>query len=180
MSTTVNDDRRLIEVPNLPPIGGPVNTFLSDFQDAVETYAETHLTVEIVDVDPPGGAINGFENVTFGVRVSNGGPLHVIGLTVLIEGLNGTTVGLHGGALQPSITSGVFDRIDAHAADTFTASPDDHYHFQVGGAGGGEKDLVKVSVAEHGLELSHLLTGGNHTDPKPDANAIYRDDIVAQ
>lgn len=168
-----------VENPTIPGAPGPnPNTVLRDLEEACETYAQTHLNVEIFGVNPvTGDAINALEEVIMQVRVSNGGPLHVTGLTVLVEGLNGTLVKKHGDAsFTTSVTSSVFDTVLAHQASSFTEAPED-YHFKVGGAAGGEKDLVRVSIKDHNLDLLHLLEG--HTDPVPTADVVYRADILA-
>ena len=159
--------------PSRTPGPEPANTVLEDLVDACVNYAVNHLNIEIFDVDPiDGNAINRGEEVIMQVRVSNGGPLHVTDLTVLIEGLNGTQVKKHGDAsFTHSVTSSVFDTVPAHQASSFVVAPED-YHFQVGGPAGGEKDLVRVSIKDHNVDLLHPTEG--HTDPAPAANAVYR------
>lgn len=177
MSTTLTTTTpRPLEVPTIPGPGA-TNTVLADIQEAVETYPQTHLTVEIYNVNPPGGAINENEDVTFSVRVANGGPLHVNGLTVLIEGLNGTTVKQHSDTtFRSSITSGVFDRVSAHQASVPTDSPDGHYHFKVGGARP-LGQLLRVSVKDwNAAVFDHLFDA--HSDPSPSTNDVYSAQVL--
>src|SRR3954452_12148141 len=119
MSSTLTTTSKPGIVPNPPTIA---NTVLADLQEAIETYPQTYLTVEIYDVDPPGSgtAINEEEDVTFRVRVNNSGPVDVTALTLLVEAEAGADgVKLHGGtAFNPSLVSAVFDKVPAHQKDT--------------------------------------------------------------
>lgn len=167
--------------PNFPdPVLVPgTNTVLDDLVEAVNTYPKTYLTVEIFAVNPPGGAVNVGEDITFRVRVRNDGPLNVNDLTVLIEALDGANgVKLHGGTqFVPSITSEVFPQLRGHQADDeWIEPPDGHFHFEAGGLST-LADLVKVSINDHNLDWDHLLLG--HSDPRPNANDIYSDEVVA-
>ena len=123
MSTKLAESAGRIVTPT------PANTVLADLLEAIETYAETYLKVEIFDVNPPGGVVDANEDVTFKVRVSNSGPLHVNEVTVLLEGLNGTRVDARD--RHPDSTGVRPD--PGPLANDFVASPEDHYHFVVGG-----------------------------------------------
>src|SRR3954464_14805519 len=118
MSTTLATTSTTGVVPNQPII---TNTVLADLQNAIETYPQTYLTVEIYDVDPPGSgtAINEDEDVTFRVRVNNSGPVDVTALTLLVEAEAGADgVKFHGDTVfSPSLVSAVFDKVPAHQKD---------------------------------------------------------------
>jgi hypothetical protein len=159
----------LTTTPAIPAPPSP-NTVLSDLVDAVETYPQQHLTVEIYDVDPPGPetGINEHEDVTFKVHVRNSGPLEILGLTLLIEAEAGADgVKLHGGAaFNPSLTSTPIDVLRAHMADDeWVDPPDGHFHFLAGPPSGGKVDLVKASVDAWDGSLRHILEGHSEADP---------------
>jgi len=146
------------------------NTVLADIVDAIETYPQTYLTVEIYDVDPPGSGtgINEQEDVTFKVHVHNSGPLNVDQLTLLIEAQAGATgVKLHGGAaFNPSLTSTPIEQVPAHMRDgDWVDPPDGHFHFQAGAPSGDKIDLVRVSINTWDTEFDHPFKA--HSDPAP-------------
>ena len=148
----------------------PPNTVLSDLVDAIETYPQDSLTVEIYEVDPPGPetGINEREDVTFKVHVRNSGPLEVLDLTLLIEAAAGADgVRLHGDSgFSDSVSSTPIDVLPAHMEDgDWVDPPDGHFHFQAGPPSGGKVDLVKVSINAWNGSLRHILEG--HSDPNP-------------
>lgn len=156
----------LTSTPTVPT----TNTVLVDLVEAVETYPQEHLTVEIYDVDPPGPetGINEREDVTFKVHVHNSGPLEILGLTLLIEAAAGADgVKLHGGAaFNPSLVSTPIDVLPGHMADgDWVDPPDGHFHFQAGPPSGGKVDLVRASVNAWDGSLRHILEA--HSDPDP-------------
>jgi hypothetical protein len=177
MSTT-------LATPNAGTVLNPptvANTVLADLQQAIETYPQTYLTVEIFSVDPAGtgSAINEGDDVTFRVRVHNSGPLHVDDLTVLVESEPGADgVRQHADtAFDDSLTSAVFPRVPAHQQDgTWIETPDDHYHFKAGSSTKNVVDLVKVSINTWNANLDHLLEA--HSDPVPEANDVFSAKVV--
>ena len=69
--------------------------FFDDFANAVSTYPSTSVTLSIVDValqTGTAGSINVNEVWRFQVRVANNGNLNMTGVTLHIEGENGTQV----------------------------------------------------------------------------------------
>ncbi|CAM3312487.1 hypothetical protein OCAE111667_03155 [Occultella aeris] len=155
------------------------NTVLADLEEALETYPQTYLIVQIYSVDPPGGSFNVGENATYKVRVHNDGPLDVDDLTLLMSGENGSRVGEHGWASgQISLQTPVFARVPAHMADdTWVEAPDDHYHLFVHQPLPANSALLKVSVKDWNTKLDHLTIG--HSDPVLAANDIYRNQVLA-
>lgn len=155
-----------------------VNTVLADLEAAIETYPQTHLTVDIYDVNEPGGAWNVGENGTFRVRVHNGGPLDVDGLTLSMLGENGSKVGQHGWTSgQISLQTSVFPRVPAHMADdTWIEAPDDHFHLFVHQVLPANSDLLTVSVKDWNTSLDHLTMA--HSDPSFAAKDVYRDEVL--
>lgn len=157
------------------------NTVLADLLDAVETYPQTYLTVEIYDVDPPGSGtgINAAEDVTFKVHVHNSGPLNVNQLTLLVESEAGAAgVKLHGGAaFNPSLISTPIEQVPAHMKDgDWVDPPDGHYHFQAGPPSGGKIDLVRVSINTWDADDSHIYKA--HSDPAPSVGDTYNKTVL--
>ena len=157
------------------------NTVLADLVDAIETYPQTYLTLEIYDVDPPGSGtgINENEDVTFKVHVHNSGPLNVVQLTLLVESQPGADgVKLHGGnAFNPSLTSTPIDLVPGHMADgTWVDPPDGHFHVKAGAPSGGKVDLVRVSINTWDGDLDHPLKA--HSDPVPSVEDTYSKTVL--
>lgn len=159
-----------------------VNTVLADLQEAIETYAATFLTVQIYAVDPPGGSFNVGESATFKVRVNNSGPMHVHGLTLLMEGVNSSRVGEHGWASgQSSMQTPEFSQVSAHMQEgTWVEAPDDHYHLFVHQVLPAGSVLLCVSVKDWYTDgLAHLTSSGSgHSEPAPDAKDTYRNQVL--
>ena len=157
------------------------NTVLQDLEDAIETYPQTYLTVDIYDVSFPDDFINEGDNCTFRIRVRNDGPLHVNDLTLLISGVGGTgtKVGKHGWSEgQSTFETPAVDLVPAHMEDdAWVEVPDtsaDHFHFWAGPPRA-TSDLVRVSVNDFDLDLDHLLKG--HSDPVQAANDVFRGEV---
>ena len=157
------------------------NTVLADLLEAVETYPQTYLTIEIYDVDPPGSGkgINAGEDVTFKVHVHNSGPLNVDQLTLLIESQAGADgVKLHGGAaFNPSLISTPIETVPAHMKDgDWVDPPDGHFHFKAGPASGGKIDLVRVSINTWDGDLDHIFKA--HSDPVPSVEDTLNKNVL--
>jgi hypothetical protein len=168
-------------VPATPAPQGTQNSVLADLVDAIETYPQNHLTLEIYDVDPPGTGtgINADEDCTCKVRVHNSGPLNVTQLTLLIESRPGADgVKLHGGAaFNPSLISAPIELVPAHMPDgDWVDPPDGHYHFKAGGVSGGRVDLVRASVNTWDADLDHPLKA--HSDPVPSVEFTYSHTVL--
>jgi hypothetical protein len=145
----------------------PANTVLADLMEAIETYPQTYLTVEIVEVNPEGPetGINEHEDVTFRIRVHNSGPLNVLDLKFLVKSEDGADgVKYHGGtAFNSSMYTIPIDLVPGHMHDGDWVETPDHYHFEAGDVSHGKVDLVSVSVDTWDTDLDHLTKG--HSDP---------------
>lgn len=151
------------------------NTVLDDIVDAIETYPTNYLTIEIYDVEAPGGGVNANDDCTFKVHVHNSGPLDVTDLTILVEARPGAQgVMLHGGkAFNPSLTTAPMT-VPAHMATGTWVDPTDpegHYHFKAGPKSDGSVELVRVSIDEWNTNFNHPLIA--HSDPVPSDNFVY-------
>jgi hypothetical protein len=166
------------------PIAGPVpreNTVLADLVEAIETYPQTYLTIEIFEVNPegPGTGVNAGEDVTFKVRVHNSGPLDVVDLTLLIESEDGATgVKYHdGNAFNPSMNSSPIGLVPGHMHDgEWVGTPEDHYHFEAGGVSHGKVDLVRVSVDAWNTNMDHPCKA--HSDPVPSVGDTFAKSVL--
>jgi hypothetical protein len=181
MSTTLSTSLDRVAAVQSAPLSAPPNNFLANMVEAIETYPQTYLTLEIYEVDPPGSgtAINEGEDVTFKVHVHNSGPLNVNQLTLLIEAQAGADgVMLHGGkAFNPSLISTPIDQIPAHQMDgDWIDPPDGHYHFKAGSATGGKVDLVRVSINTWDTDFNHPLLA--HSDPVPSDNIVFSANVL--
>jgi hypothetical protein len=147
----------------------PANTVLADLVDAIATYPQTYLTVEIFDVDPPGvgTGINVAEDVTCKVRVHNSGPLNVLQLGLVISKAAGADgVRFHDDTdFGPTLTSTPIELVPAHMPDGDWVETPEHYHFKAGGVSGGRVDLVTATIGPWNADLAHPLEA--HSDPVP-------------
>jgi hypothetical protein len=154
--------------------------FIDDFAHAVETYPDDYVTLEIIEVNVPGTALNVSERGSFQVRVRNTGPLNMEDLTLRIRGLNGTLV-KDTGALAPFVTEfvsdpGQFPRIRGHNGD----APEDNtgaFSFEVASSPRPVADLFEVSIEGWTALLDHILA--SHSRSAPDVKATYRDRVRA-
>lgn len=152
--------------------------FFDDMTAAVETYPETYVDLEIVEVDTPGNALNEGERATFRVKVTNRGPLVLTGVTLQVSGMHGATV-KNNGAAAPFVSSfitGELPTIDAHGGSQLTTgSP---LTFQAPAGAQALQTLVKATLEAWDVNLDHILNG--HSDPHRDApKGTYSDAVLA-
>ncbi|MCA0296270.1 MAG: hypothetical protein LCH96_13380 [Actinobacteria bacterium] len=152
---------------------------LQDLVTEIESYPHTYLTIEIIDVNPPGSAINVNEDVTFTVQVSNSGPLNVRDLTLTVTGLNGTQVKAPGAAAPwgTEADSNPFDLVPAHQPNTPVVMTGSPLHFKANRAWSTAKDLVSVTVGDWDTDFDHPLIA--HSDPDTAAKATYSSTVAA-
>ena len=156
---------------------------LADLKNEIESYPRDFLDLDIVDVDPAvGTAINRNEEISFRVRVTNRGPLHVRGLSLVVTGLNGTLVKSNGALAQfgSSFTTsvGYLDDVTAHQGDGPVTSGGGPFVFKATSSSSDVRDLVRVQVGEWDTDLDHILLG--HSDPDSQASATYSDVVAAR
>lgn len=143
---------------------------------AVETYPETFLQIEIIDVDFPGAALNTSETGTFAVQVTNTGALHVTNLTVKVQGVNGTLV-KNSGAIAPfesEFISAAFDQVDAHGG--VTRHPGSAYSFRAPARAQASKNLIKVTLQDWDSDPDHIFIG--HSDPLESVKATFASEVI--
>ena len=151
-------------------------TIITDLVQAIETYPQESLVLQIIAVDPPGDAINTDEDVRFRIQAANSGPLDINDLTVLVEGLNGTEVKNNGAAavFASSFTTvvGQFPRVPAHQGNAPVQNTGSDFHFEAPNNPKPEgTQLVRVSVAGWQTNLDHAFT--NHSQADPTASVTY-------
>ncbi len=149
-------------------------SILVDLEEAIEAYPHEFLTLEIVEVDFPGNAINAGDDVQFRIQVANGGPLDLLELSLLVEGLNGTEVKSNGAAAQwtTSFTfSGIssLDKIPAHSANDPYVTTGNKLHFRPGSSSTSVKDLVRVSIAGWDTDFTHMQVSHSRADALAEA-----------
>lgn len=150
--------------------------YFDDMNAAIETYPETDVTIEIVDVVFPGSALNAGEIGTFRVKVTNTGPLHLDGVTLRIKGLNGATVA-DNGAIAPFVSEFVtqeLPRINAHGGSQLTVGSS--LKFKAPARAQASRDLVKASLEDWDANLDHILLA--HSDPVASVNDTYAVQVV--
>ena len=151
---------------------------LDDISAAVTTYPRDYLTVEIVEVDPPGDVINEDEEVSFRIQVANDGPLDANQVSLLVEGLNGTKVKNNKDDSEFgdsfTIRGATFGNVPAHSNGPGDPGPvvttGDPFKFKQG-ADAPARDLVRVSVKGWSSNWDHLFN--NHTQADTEANDVY-------
>jgi hypothetical protein len=151
-------------------------TALDDVYNDIKNYPSSYVTIEIVDVDWPGPAINAGDEVKLRFQAANGGMLDMTDVQFLIEGLNGTQIKGNGAAATyvDSLTTsaGFFPDLPAHQAGTPLTWPTSPIFFKPSRAFPNVvHDLVRVSVANWSSSWDHVFD--NHTEADPEAEATY-------
>ncbi|MGY4642294.1 hypothetical protein [Cellulomonas sp. URHB0016] len=154
---------------------------LSDLTDAVEAYPHEYLTLDIVQVDPPGVAVNAGDDVLFRIQVANSGPLDADELSLLVEGLNGTEVKSNGAAAQWGdsfeISGTWFGTVPAHSADSPVVSGGNKFHFKPSTSSTSVRDLVRVSVLAWETDFGHITS--SHSRADTEAEDTYSSTVAA-
>jgi hypothetical protein len=144
--------------------------FFDDMTTALETYPVANVTLEIIEVDFPGSALNARDEGTFRVRVNNNGPLELTDVTLRVSGQNGATVANNGAA---AVFATEFLTSISPVQQVPTVSGHNGSVITTGGpmkfkAPNGEqasKTLIKVTLESWNANLNHILNG--HSDPLP-------------
>ena len=137
------------------------------------------MTVEIVQVEPPGGLIHEDEDVPFRIQVANDGPLDANQVSLLVEGLNGTQVKSNGVRratwrpvhhLRRVLRQRACPLERPERPGTGGEPPGIPFHFKQG-SDGPARDLVRVSVAGWSSSFDHMFN--NHTGADAEAKDVY-------
>jgi|SoiMethySBSTD1v2_1073268.scaffolds.fasta_scaffold02193_23 hypothetical protein len=150
--------------------------FFDDMTDALKTYPETDVKLEIVEVDFPDQALNTAETATFRVQVSNNGPLELTNVTLRIKGLNGATVA-NNGAAAPFVSEFVTQELPTIAGhngvEKTVGSP---LKFKAPGSAQPARNLVSATLEGWNANLNHILIG--HSDPLESVKATFATEVV--
>jgi hypothetical protein len=150
--------------------------FFNDMNDALQTYPETNVMLEIVDVTFPEDALNASEIANFRVQVRNTGPLELTGVTRRIKGLNSATVA-DNGAAAPFVDEFVTQElptIGGHVGvEQTVGSP---LKFKAPAGAQLSKNLIKVTLEAWDANLNHIPIG--HSDPLDTVKATYAVEVV--
>jgi hypothetical protein len=151
-------------------------TALDDVYNDIKNYPSTYVTIDIIDVNWPGPAINDDDEVEFRFQATNTGMLNMADVQFLVEGLNGTLVKGNGAAATyvDSLTTsaGFFDDLPAHHPDepvTWATGP--IFFKPTRAFPNVAHDLVRVSVAGWSSSWDHVFD--NHTEADPNAQDTY-------
>jgi hypothetical protein len=151
--------------------------FFDDMQAALETYPETNVTIEIVDVVlSTGDVLNVNETATFRAKVTNTGPLNLTGVTVRIRGLSGATV-KDSGAAAPFVTefvSAPLPTINGHGGSQLSVGS--KYTLKAPASAQASKNLVRATLEAWDGNLDHILLA--HSDPLTSVKGIYAAEVV--
>jgi hypothetical protein len=143
---------------------------------AAETYAETNVQLEIVEVTFPGDALNVEEFGDFKVQVTNTGPLNLTNVTLRIKGLNGATVA-DNNVVAPFVSefvTGAIPRVAAHGGSQLTTgSP---LKFKTPSSEQESQNLIKAALEDHDLDTDHIMNG--HSDPLDTVRATFAAEVV--
>jgi hypothetical protein len=157
---------------------------LSDITTEIENYPRDYLDIEIFEVEWPGDVIDVDEQVTFRVKVSNSGPLHVDNLELLVEGLDDRAEVKSNNAQAQWVSSfttnaGWFPRVPAHSATDPgpVEMTGGDFSFRARKPAARPQDLIKVSVYGWSSSFDHMF--GGHTRADAEADDVYRSTVSA-
>ena len=143
---------------------------------AVETYPETNVQLEIVEVTFPDDALNVEEVGSFKVQVTNTGPLNLTNVTLRIKGLNGATVA-NNNIVAPFVSefvTGAIPRVAAHGGAQLT--PRSPLKFKAPSSEQESQNLIKATLEDHDSDMDHILNG--HSDPLDTVRATFAAEVV--
>ena len=153
--------------------------FFDDYTNAIESYPESYVQLEIVNITVPGSALNQGETGSFDVKVTNSGPLRMNDLTVRIRGLNGTLVA-DAGAAAPYVSefvtsAGQFPQVPAHNSDGVTNIGG--FRFKAPASAQPPQDLVEVTFEDWKPDFEHIHL--SHTRAADAVKAVHNDRVRA-
>jgi hypothetical protein len=149
---------------------GTYVAFFDDMLVALESYPETYVTLEIIDVeieDGDGDHLNVNDKAAFMVKLTNSGPLNLTDVTVRIDGVHGATVKSEGAAAQFQDYF-VWDlsrrpTINGDGGELIVPMGSVPFQFKAPAEEQDEKTLVKATLEHWDGDLSRIMI--NHSDP---------------
>ena len=149
-------------------------TILTDIATAFDTYVEDEVTLNFVNVNPPGAVVDINEKVPFQIQIENGGHVNMTGVSLHVHGLNGArvsaaqagpftdTITVSGLTVNAGTPGNVFRTVTLYFQAPSTPKP----------AG---TDLVSTHVSEWNANFNHYFT--NHTNESNTPLATYESEV---
>ncbi len=147
-----------------------------EFKTAVETYPESFVTIEIVDVTLEGDVMSTGDTGGFAVKIVNTGALHMDDVTLIVSGLNGMRVreGLPNSYTTQFETS-VIERVNAHDTNGTTLRG---YLYEAPADAQPAKNLIKATLGDWNANLEHITIG--HSDPLTTVKGLFNSEVNAE
>jgi hypothetical protein len=146
--------------------------FFDDMMVALKAYPETYVTLEIINVRGVGDVVNVNNEGTFKVKLTNNGPLNLTGVTVRIDGVNGTSV-KDNNILAEFESEFVWDNqggerptINGHGELTVPMNIEPFGFKAPATPSQEEETLIKATLEFWDGDISHIMN--NHSDPHLD------------
>jgi hypothetical protein len=151
---------------------------LEELEAELETYPETYVDLEFVDVDIPGNVLNVNEEVMFKLQVHNRGPLTLTDVRIRFAGKNGAKVKGNGAIAQfaSEAFANTIDRVQGHNGNNLFETEVLWLKAPPGTKAAGT-DLVEAFIEEYDADIDHLL--GSHTRPSTTPNGVYESQVSA-
>jgi len=166
----------------VPQVPGAAEAFFNDFRAAMHDYPEQFVTLEIVDVDVPGDALNTREEGTFKVQLTNNGLLDLTGVVLRVRGLNGALVKTGGAAdfdYREELTIEMeSETIQGQGGVSLTNGSKLKFKAPAGRKPEGTA-LFKATIDEWNGSLVRILNGHSHSEPVAPVGT-YENEVVAQ
>jgi hypothetical protein len=154
-------------------------TFFDDYAAAIRAYPEAEVTIELIDVEVPGAALNTNEVGAFRIQVTNQGPLIMDDVTLKVRGLAGTEVKQNGAAAtfadEFTTVLGQVPRIEAGGGVEVTTGG--QFRFEAPGSPRNLQDLVEVTL--HGWNASEDNLLASNSRGSDAVRAAYSDRVRA-
>jgi hypothetical protein len=166
----------------VPLVAGAAEAFFNDFRAAMHDYPEQFVTLEIVDVDVPGNALNTREEGTFTVRLTNNGLLDMTDVVLKVRGLAGTLVKTGGAAdfdFREELTIGMeSETITGQGGVSLTNGSKLKFKAPAGTKPAGTA-LFKATIDGWNGSLTRILDGHSHNEDVAPAG-VYESEVVAR
>jgi hypothetical protein len=151
--------------------------FFDDMTQALETYPQTNVDIEIIDFKPANGkALNVDEVATFAVKVTNRGPLNLTNVRLLLKALNAKLIGVAGQPVDSkhsATLAEIHGNGGAKITETFSLKAPSKPTKQ-----GKTEDLVKVTLDAWDANLDRILI--DHSNALDSPSAVKAAEVIAE
>lgn len=153
--------------------------FFEDYAAAIQSYPDSEVTIQLIEVTVPGDALNVNEQGSFRVQVTNRGALIMDNVILKVRGLAGTEVKQNGAAAQFvnefNSSDGQVPQIPARGGvAVVTGGP---FRFEAPGAPRNLQELVEVTLAGWNPSEENLLVSNSRGSAA--VRAAYSDRVRA-